>query len=247
MMAFFRRYIFHNFLLKVVSLAIAVLLWLALAHEPSVEVALTVPVEFQHVPDNLEIVTERIPETQIRARGPGNLIRRMTTSDIHAIVDLVNARPGERTYDLTGSQVRVPPEIEVVQVVPAQLHLAFDRQGRKEVAIRPRLAEFHGDASRPMATVDPSTALIIGPNTRVQNTHEVLTDAVDLAGTSLPHTFSGVHIYVADPLVRVSSPSWVTVTVAPSATPARPAHAHPDPDANKPSADVPGTPVPDRN
>jgi hypothetical protein len=233
MTAFFRRYVFHNFLLKLVSIVIAVLLWLALMREPSVEVALTVPIEFQHVPDNLEIVTERIPEAQIRARGPAVDVRRMAEADVHVTVDLSNAVPGERTYDLTGSQVHLPPEVEVVQVVPAQLHLGFDHQARKQLPIRARVAGLAAGAPAPALTVEPAAAFVIGPEKRVQSADTVLTDAVDLAGASLPAKFSGVHIYVADPLVRVASPSSVTVTMAAPASATRQAHAHSAPDRHR--------------
>jgi len=174
------------------------------------------------VPDNLEIITERIPEAQIRARGPAETVRRMVQTDVHVTVDLQNVRPGEHTYDLTSAQVRLPLEVEVVQVVPAQLHLAFDRQGHRQLPIRPRLTGLAPGALPPAITVDPATALVIGPAKRVENTDTVLTDAIDLGGASLPATFSGVHIYVADPLVRVAQPASVTVKVTASAARGRP-------------------------
>lgn len=234
MIGFFRRYVFQNFLLKLVSLVIAVLLWMSLAQEPSVEVAVTAPIEFHHVPDALEIVTDRIPDAQIRVRGPSNVVRGLQLAEVRAVVDLSTARPGERTYDLTSSQVRVPPDLEVVQVVPSQLHLAFDRQSSRQVPIRPRITGVYGSGTAPTITVDPPTATIIGPEKRVQGIDAVYTDAVDLAGAMHEGTFNGVHggvhIYVTDPLVRVARPQSVSVTVSTSTSGNRAAHSHSDPD-----------------
>ena len=47
---FFRKYVLKNLPFKVVSLAIAVLLWWAVGRDASIEVPMTVPLEFQHAP-----------------------------------------------------------------------------------------------------------------------------------------------------------------------------------------------------
>ena len=57
----FRRYVLHNFWLKVFSLLAATTLWYAVAREPTSEIAFTVPIEFQHVPENMEIASEKVP------------------------------------------------------------------------------------------------------------------------------------------------------------------------------------------
>src|SRR5437764_14356594 len=64
---FFHRYVLHNIGLKLLSLALAVGLWLAVARDPLAEVAVEVPIEFHHFPENLEISSENIPQAQIRA------------------------------------------------------------------------------------------------------------------------------------------------------------------------------------
>ena len=46
MMDFLQRYVFAHFGYKVVSLALAVGLWWALAHDPPAEVEVAVPIEF---------------------------------------------------------------------------------------------------------------------------------------------------------------------------------------------------------
>ncbi len=213
MITFLRKYVFHNFWLKLASLAAAMLVWMAVARDPVGEVAVTVPVEFHHVPDNLEISSEKIPEAQIRVRGPGRMLRNLAQSEVHAVIDLSGARAGEHTYDLGGPQIHVPREVEVVQVVPAQLHLTFDYRGKKEVPIKARVLGMTAGHPGFTVTVDPPTALLIGPEKRVLSIESAFTDAVDAAGVSGNVSFSGVHVYVTDPLVRVARPGTVNVTV----------------------------------
>ena len=67
MINFFRRYVFNNLLLKIISLLAATLLWVAVAHDPMAEIAVNVPIEFLHVPERLEISSETIPDAQKQA------------------------------------------------------------------------------------------------------------------------------------------------------------------------------------
>src|ERR1022692_311865 len=92
-MDFVRRWVLHNFWLKVLSLLIATGLWLAISpdQEPA-EVAIRVPIELRHVPQGLEISSMTIPEAQIRARGPERLIRDLRSTDVDAALEVVEAR-----------------------------------------------------------------------------------------------------------------------------------------------------------
>jgi len=133
------RLIFHNFWIKTVSLVIAVLLWWAVARDPRVEVVLTVPIEFHHVPPELEISAEKVPQAEIRLRGPARMVRELSAADIHPIIDLQGASVGERTFDLTPRQISLPHDVDVEQIVPSQFRVSFDRRVSREVEVRPRV------------------------------------------------------------------------------------------------------------
>ena len=213
-MNFFRRYILHNLPLKLVSLVLAVGLWLAIApDEQPAEVAVRAPIVFQNVPYDLEISSESIPEAQIRVRGPERLIRQIRSSDIHAEINLQGAKPGERTFDLTSEQVRHPRELLVVQVVPGQVRLDFDTRLIREVEIRPRvIGNFVEGEQIAKVEVDPARITISGPKKHVEKVDSATTDPVDASGTMTRATFV-TNVYVSDPLVQVVRPVPIHVTV----------------------------------
>ncbi len=128
---FFRRRVLHNFTLKVVSLLLAIALWLVVSNNPTAEVAVDVPIEFHNFPEHLEIGYGVIPKTQVRMRGPERAVRRLQPSDVRAEVDLTGAKPGERTFVLTADQVSKPSDLQVVQIIPNQFHLTF-REAREQ-------------------------------------------------------------------------------------------------------------------
>jgi YbbR domain-containing protein len=219
-MDFIRRRVINNLGLKILSLAIAVLLWMAIAREPMAEVAVTVPIEFHNVPDNLELSSETIPQVQVRARGPAGAIHSLGPSEVHAMIDLNGANPEEKTFDLDPRRnVRVPRDIEVVQVIPSQVRIGFDKRATKKVDVRPRVVGASAPGFRMQdVKVDPSWVTIAGPQKRVDSIESVVTDPVDASGVMGSATFN-THVYVSDPLVRVASPTVVHVTVVTNSNP----------------------------
>jgi len=213
MIAFFKRYVLHNFVLKVLSLLLAGGLWFLISHEEPAEVALRAPVVFQNVPSHLEISSESIPEAQIRVRGPERVIRQLQAYEVHAEIDLADAKPGERTYDLTSQQVRHPRDVTVVQVVPSQLHLAFDTGLTRDVEIHPRVTgNFASGEQIVKVEADPPRITITGPMHHVEKVDAATTDPIDATGTRGTAIFT-TNVYVPDPLVQVVKTTSIRVTV----------------------------------
>ncbi len=214
MISFFQRHILHNFGLKVLSLLLATGLWFAISpDEQPAEVAVRAPIVFERVPADLEISSEVIPEAQIRVRGPERVIRQLRSNDVHAELELADAKPGERTFDLTSQQISHPRDLTVVQVVPSQVHIAFDTRLTREVEIHPRVTgNFLTGEQIVKVEVDPPRITITGPRHHVEKVDSATTDPVDATGTTSRATFT-TNVYVADPMVQVVQPTSIHVTV----------------------------------
>lgn len=217
---FLRRRLLPNLGLKFTALALATGLWLVIARDPVAEVAVDVPIEFRNIAENLEISSEVIPQAQIRLRGPEYVVRQLKASDVRAEIDLTGLRPGERTFDLTAQQVHRPRELEVVQVVPNQFHLSFDTRMTRPVEIHPRVVGSFASGYRiAQIVVEPPAITISGPRKRVEAVETAITDPIDVSGTMDRISFVR-HAYVSDPMIQVSSPDPVRITVIMEKTPA---------------------------
>ncbi|MGZ4824619.1 MAG: CdaR family protein [Terriglobales bacterium] len=212
-MNFLRKYVFHNFGLKLLSLVVAVLLWLAVTRDPVAEIALNVPIEFHNAPEHLEISSETVPQVLVRVRGPVREVRDLSASEVHAIIDLARVQPGERTYDLAPRHIRVPDGVEVVQAVPSQIRINFDRRESRQVEVKPRVIGTFASGYRIEKVVPvPHSVTIVGPAGHVEAVETAITDPVDASGVVGVATFV-THAYVSDPLVRLADPSPIRVTV----------------------------------
>jgi YbbR domain-containing protein len=214
MIGFLQRHVLHNFGLKMLSLLLATGLWYATSpDEQPAEVAVRAPIVFERLPADLEISSETIPEAQIRVRGPERVIRQLRSNDVHAELELADAKAGERTFDLTSQQISHPRDLIVVQVVPSQVRIAFDTRLTREVEIHPRVTgNFLTGEQITKVDVDPPRITITGPRHHVEKVDSATTDPVDATGTTSRATFT-TNVYVADPLVQVVQPTSIHVTV----------------------------------
>ena len=128
---------FANLPLKVLSLAVAVVLWLAVSGQSTVERNIRVPLEYQNVPPGMEIVGDPPGSADVRLRGSSGNLARVVQGDVVAALDLTNARPGTRIFNLRASEVRVPFGVSVVQVTPPTISLDFEYAGQKVVPVSP--------------------------------------------------------------------------------------------------------------
>jgi YbbR domain-containing protein len=107
--------------------------------------------------------------------------------------------------------VRHPRDVTVVQVVPSQLHLAFDTRLAREVEIHPRVT-VADDEQVVTRETDPQRVTIIGPRHRVEKIDAATTDPIDASGTRGTAVFT-TNVYVPDPLIQVVGTTSIRVTV----------------------------------
>jgi YbbR domain-containing protein len=207
---------FHPFShagLKVLSLTLAVLLWLIVAGEETVERGLRVPLELVQFPEGLELQAEAPSVVDVRVRGSSTTLSQVTPGNIVAVLDLRTARPGRRVFQLTPEQVRVPFDVQVVQVSPASVTMVFENSQTQSVPINP---SYEGTPAPGYVvgkvTVDPPTVEVTGPETAVKQTIEALTEAVSVAGAREAVTET-VTVGLLDPSIRLKNPRPVNVHV----------------------------------
>jgi YbbR domain-containing protein len=204
---------FRNIGLKFLSISIAALLWLVVAGDRVVERALRAPIEFQNLPEGLEIVGNPPEDVDVRLRGASGAIGRLGPGDMSAVIDLRSARPGRRLFHLTASQIRVPYGVEVVQIAPATLPIAFENSALRIVQVRPSVEGQPAPGYEVAGiTADPATVEVVGPEGSLRGLDEAMTEPVSIANATRPIR-EVVTVGVADPSVRLRSPQTATITI----------------------------------
>lgn len=213
MRAIRRLWPFRHLGLKLLSLGLAVLLWIVVSGEETVERGLRVPLELQQFPSGLELQGEPPSNVDVRVRGASGTLGRLSPGDVVAVLDLRGARLGRRLFHLTSDQVRVPSGVDVVQVSPATVALVFENSATREVPVAPAIdgKPAPGYVVGRIAA-EPKTVEIVGPESSVNRATEVLTEPVSVAGAQAP-VVETVSIGLVDPALRLKTTRAATVTV----------------------------------
>lgn len=204
---------FRHFGLKVLSLGLALLVWMSVSGEEIVERGLRVPLELQQFPAGLELQGEPPAAVDVRVRGASTALSRVGAGDVVAVLDLHGAAPGRRLFHLTPEQVRAPFGVDVVQVTPATVPLAFERSASKNVKVTPPIEgrPAPGYVLGPV-TVDPPTVDVVGPESAVKRVEEAVTEPVSVTGARA-RVRETVGVGLFDPSLRLKGARNATVTV----------------------------------
>ena len=199
--------------LKLFSVALAVGLWLAVSGEPIAERGVRIPVAFENLPQSMEILGDPPQSVDVRLRGASGTLRRLDAGDMAAIIDLESQHAGTRMFDMTSDRVRAPLGIEVTQVVPSTISLTLDVSTSRVVPIVP---EVRGAPAAGFVVgaveVEPASVEVVGPESRLHDLAEAMTEPIDVTGMSVPLR-QMVTVGVDDPYLRLATPGSARVTI----------------------------------
>jgi YbbR domain-containing protein len=186
-----------------------------------VERALRIPLEFVNLLAQLELVGDTPTVVDVRVRGSSGALSRVGAGELVAVLDLRQARAGQRLFQLSGDEVRAPFGIEVVQIAPSNVPIVFETSARKIVPVVPGVEGEPGAGYVVGGVVTaPATVEVVGPASAVARLTEAITEPVSVAGATGPVTDT-VNVGVADPTVRLRVPTTALVTVGVKAAPAQ--------------------------
>jgi YbbR domain-containing protein len=209
-----KRRLFYNLGWKLLSLAIAAILWFVVAREPSIATSVNAPIQFKNMSEDLDISSEIPERVRLEVRGPSGRLSRDNLAETAVLLDLATvAGPGERTFTFTDRSVRLPSGVSFYKAVPSQITIRFEHLMYKDVSVRARYATGPPDGYAIVkSSFEPRTVRIVGPESHVQPIDFVGTDPIDLSGV-IGQAEMRVHVNVGDPQVRLNPITQVRLTV----------------------------------
>lgn len=203
-----RRIFIEDWSLKLLSLAIALVLWLLVTGQNQ-PVTAHVNVQLNFIrPSSLEISNDPPRSVDVMLTGSRNKLDDLTTLDLVATVDISDQRAGERVLRLADkAQIALPQGVKVdgyqPSAIPVRLEPIIDRQ----VPIEPKLEGKVADGYE-VYSVRPNkgSVMLHGPESRVLGLPKVSTESIFLGGHKESFTATNVAIDVPDPKVDSVDP-----------------------------------------
>lgn len=207
-----RGLVLDNLGLKLVSLALAFLLWVQIAGQEMVQRSVAVPVEFINMPSELQITNEYPREVNVVISRPSSV--RMDERDLAAVIDLSGVEPGTVVIPITEQNIRnVPSGVRVEGIEQRRIRLRLERIRRKTVQVEPQLV---GQPAPGYEVTEvqciPPGVLISGPESQVESVTAAPTEPIDVGG--LRESFRRrVYLDLENPRLRIENTNLVEVVV----------------------------------
>jgi YbbR domain-containing protein len=209
----FKRWITDNWFLKIFSVILATMLWMAVARETSSEIGMEVPLEYRNIPPQLEVTGDTTNTVQVRLRGSSNLIRDITPRDVATRIDLDEMMAGEKIVPLSPRNVEAPFGAEVIRVTPSSVRFNLERTIVKDVAVVPTISGQPADGYEVgKVLVNPSKVRIEGPESRVKTIESIPTGPINIDRRQY-QVAQAADLDVPDPQIRLQHAAPVEVRI----------------------------------
>ena len=209
-----RRIFVEDWSLKLLSLAIAIILWLLVTGQNQ-PVTAHVNVQLNFIrPQSLEISNDPPRTVDVMLTGSRNKLDDLTSLDLVATVDISDQRAGERVLRLADkAQIALPQGIKIDAFQPSAIPIRLEEIVDRQVSVEPKLEGKPADGFE-VYSVYPNKASVAvrGPESRVNALQKVATESIWLAGHRETFTASNVALDVPDPKVDLLEP-MVSVAV----------------------------------
>jgi len=209
-----RRIFLEDWSLKLLSLAIAIVLWLAVTGQNQpVTAHLNVQLNFIR-PQALEISNDPPRTVDVMLTGSRNKLDELTSLDLVATVDISDQRSGERVLRLADkAQIPLPQGIKVDGFQPSAIPIRLEEIVERQVNVEPKLEGKPADGFEVYSAYpNKGSVTVRGPASRVNALQKVLTESIWLAGHRENFMANNLAIDVPDPKVDLLEPI-VSVTV----------------------------------
>ena len=208
------RWLTEHFGWKILSIGIALTLWMVIVGEPEQSMAIWVPVEYKNIPSDLEISSEMPDKLRLEVRGPARRLTPTTGTNLAVLIDLGGAAvAGERTFTVTSLNLDLPTGVQMLRAVPSQIRVKFERRLAKDVPVKIRILRMPKEGFRlKRHDLYPQSLRIIGPESRVNLVMFAETDPIDIYDVTGFAEFQ-VQAYLGESQVRLDGSGAVNVQV----------------------------------
>lgn len=174
----------RNLGFKIASLVIAVLLWLFVMNQGTIQQAngdqtFTIPLVTTGQPANT-VLLSKLPSVRVRLQWDNVNVN---TKELFAYVDLSSAGAGEKSYQV---KMDVPSGVKVLDLQPSTVDINLDSITEKVLPVKVKLTGTPGDGfTAGDAVVRPSSVSVRGASTIIEGLGNVTVE-VSVAGATAP-------------------------------------------------------------
>lgn len=175
-------WLLNNWLLKLVAVVIAVVLWAATQGLSTEEKDLDLEIALEEVPEDVVVVEQSAREVNLRVKGSQAAVRRAERLLTRYTVSLQGVQPGEARFAVDREEFRPPRGAEILSRSPSSITFKIEPRVQKRVPVRVDVAGALPEGYRLVAVrAQPPEVLLDGARRELRRIREVMTDRVDVS------------------------------------------------------------------
>lgn len=173
----------ENWVLKLLSLAFALILWFFVMGEQRLERSYSVPLELTNMPSGMMVANEIPNSIDVRISGPRTLLMNLHQDDIGIAVDLKDLQPGLTTLKRLEERLNLPGPLKVTRLSPSFVDIKLERVMVRPVPVKVELVGNPASGFRiTQVKATPEKVVVEGARSELETVSAVPTELVDVTG-----------------------------------------------------------------
>ncbi|MEO0276276.1 MAG: YbbR-like domain-containing protein, partial [candidate division WOR-3 bacterium] len=208
------KFIFEDFILKIFSLLIAVILWFHSATEKIYLAERDVILEYEELPSDITFREIPIKKIKVYFEAKGKDLLRLYFSKPKVCLNLKEVKEGKNVFKIKESDIKISGDIKVNKIILTEkiISLNFEKKESKRVNVKIEWTGKPKEGYDILKVVPEEKEVIItGPKSVVEKINEVKCRELDVSGKKFPF-YDYLQILSPSMLVSVS-PSSLRVYV----------------------------------
>jgi len=173
----------RNFMLKIFSLVVSLLIFLFVSVESATPVDVDFPIEYR-IDDDIMLTGDTPQKLHTTLQGPWASFRSFGTLNLKPVViDLMDAEPGEWRHRIETDDVRPPGGMKVVAVRPGEIEIVLERKVERLVPVEADIMDRPAFGYDILAVhIDPKEVRVVGPRSKVGTLDFISTRPLNIDG-----------------------------------------------------------------
>lgn len=173
----------ENWLLKVLSLIFAAVLWFFVMGEQRVERSYSFPLELRNVPKDLSVANEVPGQIDVRISGPRTLLVNLDEKQISIPINLDGLDAGTTTFRRLEERLNLPSGLKVTRVSPSYVEIQLDHIRRQSFPVRVDIVGIPAQGFDVVSVrIDPALVTVEGAERELRSLEAIYTEPLSVEG-----------------------------------------------------------------
>ena len=135
----FKQYILGNWKLKLLSVALATMLWFVVFLMGETKKEISVPVTIINLNKGYVIMKMDMAKVDITLTGRVSVLKDIKENDVRVSLSALNMQEGENVFSITKSNVQIPRGVQIGDIRPSSIKVDIDRIIEKKLKTTAKL------------------------------------------------------------------------------------------------------------